>query len=186
MRSVILAFLATAARALAPPPRARAQFSRVRLGASELLLVDHVNLNHEKGRHDLLVAFYGDLLGLAADPRKAENLEKGAKTLWYNAGIHQLHLPEGSPRAQPLDGRLTLAYASLDRFDEARLARAEDAMRGSRFAIRAAPDGFDRCWNQSLVDGRPGISSNPSTSLKSNSFFMIFEPLILASRVLDD
>ena len=32
----------------------------------------------------------------------------------------------------------------------------------------------------------PGISSNPSTSLKSNSFSMILEPLILASRVLDD
>ena len=32
----------------------------------------------------------------------------------------------------------------------------------------------------------PGISSNPSTSLKSNSFAMILEPLILASRVLDD
>ena len=34
--------------------------------------------------------------------------------------------------------------------------------------------------------GGPGISSNPSTLLKSNSFFMILEPLILASRVLDD
>ena len=43
-----------------------------------------------------------------------------------------------------------------------------------------------QCWNQSLVDGRPGISSNPSTSPKSNSFSMILEPLILASRVLDD
>jgi len=35
-------------------------------------------------------------------------------------------------------------------------------------------------------DGRPGISSSPSPSLKSNSFSMILEPLILASRVLDD
>ena len=34
--------------------------------------------------------------------------------------------------------------------------------------------------------GQPGISSNPSTSLKSSSFSMILEPLILASRVLDD
>ena len=34
--------------------------------------------------------------------------------------------------------------------------------------------------------GRPGISSSPSTSLKSNSFSMILEPLVLASRVLDD
>ena len=42
----------------------------------------------------------------------------------------------------------------------------------------------ERCWNQSPVDGWPGISSNSSVSLKSNSFFMILEPLILASRVL--
>ena len=34
-------------------------------------------------------------------------------------------------------------------------------------------------------DARPGISSNSSVSLKSNSFSMILEPLILASRVLD-
>jgi hypothetical protein len=40
--------------------------------------------------------------------------------------------------------------------------------------------------NQSPVDGRPGISSNPSTSPQSNSFSMILEPLILASQVLDD
>ena len=31
--------------------------------------------------------------------------------------------------------------------------------------------GATQCWNQSPVDGRPGISSNPSTSLKSNSFY---------------
>ena len=46
--------------------------------------------------------------------------------------------------------------------------------------------GETQCWNQSLVDGQPGISSNLSTSLKSNSFSMILEPLILATRVLDD
>jgi ankyrin repeat protein len=40
--------------------------------------------------------------------------------------------------------------------------------------------GADLCWNQSPVDGRPGISSPPSTSPKSNSFSMILEPLILA------
>ena len=40
---------------------------------------------------------------------------------------------------------------------------------------------------ESITDlGGPGISSNPSTLLKSNSFSMIIEPLILASRVLDD
>mmetsp|Transcript_28068 Transcript_28068/g.86841 ORF Transcript_28068/g.86841 Transcript_28068/m.86841 type:complete len:371 (+) Transcript_28068:151-1263(+) len=108
-----------------------------------VLIVDHVNLNHEKGRHDLLKAFYFDLLGLTADPRKAENIGKGKKTLWANAGIAQLHLPEGAPNAQPLDGRLTLAYASLDRFDAARLEAAEAALAGTKFQIRRSPDGFD-------------------------------------------
>ena len=41
-------------------------------------------------------------------------------------------------------------------------------------------------WKTTAGLGGPGISSNPSTSLKSNSFSMILEPLILASRVLDD
>ena len=49
-------------------------------------------------------------------------------------------------------------------------------------------------WFQHVCDSvennhwfrRPGISSNPFTSLKSNSFSMILEPLVLASRVLDD
>ena len=53
-------------------------------------------MNHEQGRHDLLKAFYFDLLGFAVDPRKIENLDKGKKTLWANAGIAQLHLPEGN------------------------------------------------------------------------------------------
>eukprot|EP00961_Rhodomonas_salina_P135638 1824793-Rhodomonas_salina.1 len=42
-----------------------------------ILILDHVNINHEKGRHDLLKTFYYDVLGFAADPRKAENIEKG-------------------------------------------------------------------------------------------------------------
>ena len=49
-----------------------------------VLIVDHLNLNHEKGRHDLLKAFYFDLLGLGVDPRKEDNIAKGKKTLWAN------------------------------------------------------------------------------------------------------
>ena len=61
-----------------------------------------------------------------------------------------------------------------------------DVEAGLAEVARALKPGGARCWNQSLVDGRPGISSEPSTSLKSNSLSMILEPLILASRVLDD
>ena len=49
-----------------------------------------MNINHEKGRHDLLKAFYFDVLGCAVDPRKIENLDKGKKTLWANTGIQQV------------------------------------------------------------------------------------------------
>ena len=50
---------------------------------------------------------------------------------------------------------------------------------GSRALGALAPErSVGQCWNQSPVDGRPGISSNPSTSLKSNSFSMILEPWI--------
>ena len=77
--------------------------------AGGVLLLDHLNLNHQKGRHDLLRSFYFDTLGLALDPRKQENADKGRKTLWANAGITQFHLPE-EESAQVFDGVVTLSY----------------------------------------------------------------------------
>jgi len=69
-----------------------------------------LNINHEKGRHDLLKSFYFDFLQCGIDPRKAENYEKGSKTLWANIGAQQFHLPEGKPDAQVLDGEIRLYY----------------------------------------------------------------------------
>ena len=46
---------------------------------------------------------------VALDPRKMENIEKGRKTLWTNAGINQFHLPEAET-AQVFDGVITLAF----------------------------------------------------------------------------
>lgn len=84
------------------------------LSASEpnALLLDHLNLNHERGRHDLVCAFYYEVLGCAVDPRKADNLAAGRKGLWANAGIHQFHLSEGAT-AQVFDGEVTIAYDEL-------------------------------------------------------------------------
>ena len=65
-----------------------------------VLLLDHININHEKGRHDVLKAFYFDFLGCAIDPRKYDNYLSGSKTVWANIGMHQFHLPEGEPKAQ--------------------------------------------------------------------------------------
>ena len=59
-----------------------------------ILVLDHLNINHAAGRHDLLKSFYFDLLGCSVDPRKEENILKGKKTIWANAGINQFHLPE--------------------------------------------------------------------------------------------
>ena len=42
-----------------------------------IALLDHININHEKSRHDLLKSFYFDTLGLQPDTRKYENIEKG-------------------------------------------------------------------------------------------------------------
>jgi len=76
-------------------------------------LLDHLNLNHERGRHDLLRAFYFDTLGLVLDQRKQENADKGRKTLWANAGITQFHLPEAD-KAQIFDGIITLSCTDAD------------------------------------------------------------------------
>lgn len=97
----------------------------------QVLLMDHLNINHEKGRHDALRAFYFDFLGCAIDPRKQENIELGKGTLWGNGGMHQFHLPEGKPDAQVLDGVITLIHEDLP----ALLERYNDYLDGDeRFA----------------------------------------------------
>ena len=65
-----------------------------------------------QGRHDLLKAFYFDVLKCAVDPRKEENLGKGAGTLWANCGINQFHLPQEA-QAQVFAGRIVLEYSDL-------------------------------------------------------------------------
>lgn len=85
----------------------------LRYSPGNILLLDHLNINHEKTRHDLVKAFYYDALGLSPDPRKNENMEKGRKTIWANCGIHQFHLPE-STNAQIFDGIITLAYRNTN------------------------------------------------------------------------
>ena len=103
-------------------------------------LIDHLNINHEQGRHDLLTAFYVDILGCTLDPRKVENLEAGKGTLWANAGAHQFHLPAGKPHAQVFDGVVTLGYDSLEGV-RARLASPPPVLAESKFASMAADEG---------------------------------------------
>mmetsp|Transcript_3860 Transcript_3860/g.10986 ORF Transcript_3860/g.10986 Transcript_3860/m.10986 type:complete len:388 (+) Transcript_3860:591-1754(+) len=94
---------------------------------NNILILDHININHERGRHDWVRAFYGEeFLGCAWDPRKAENLSKGRKTLWANGGAHQFHLSEGAPDAQVLEGIVTVVHPSLSSLRERCAAIASD------------------------------------------------------------
>ena len=89
-------------------------FAQALYNPGNILLMDHLNINHQKMTglktgHELVKLFYVDTLGLSLDPRKIENIEKGRKTLWTNAGINQFHLPEAET-AQVFDGVITLAF----------------------------------------------------------------------------
>jgi len=110
--------------------------------ANQVLILDHLNINHEKGRHDLLKAFYFDFLQCAIDPRKEENLKVGKKTLWANIGTFQFHLPEGNPAAQVFQGIVTLAYPSikdvLDHYE--RNLQLQTILGNSKFSIMVMDD----------------------------------------------
>lgn len=104
-----------------------------------ILILDHLNINHEKGRHDWLKAFYFDFLNCAVDPRKEENLLQGRKTLWANIGANQFHLPEGKPDAQILNGMITLSYQNLSAVQN-RYQKVKNQLQGTNFAIRVNDD----------------------------------------------
>jgi hypothetical protein len=112
---------------------------------NNVLILDHINMNHGKGRHDWLEAFYGaTFLGCAWDPRKAQNLERGSKTLWANLGAHQFHLPEGAPDAQVLDGTITVVHPSLSTLLERASAIRDDpnnCLHESVFGVFEEADG---------------------------------------------
>lgn len=110
---------------------------------NNILILDHLNINHQKGRHDWLKAFYVDFLQCALDPRKIENVHKGTKTIWANIGSNQFHLPEGKPYAQVLDGVVTLVYPDLNDLRE-RGDKAKLKLKGSTFEIKyvQADDAF--------------------------------------------
>lgn len=106
-----------------------------------VLILDHLNINHEQGRHDWLKVFYFDFLKCAVDPRKAENLEHGRKTLWANIGAQQFHLPEGKPEAQVLEGQVTLTFPDLNLLKErCNDPTLQQTLEGSKFALKTDGD----------------------------------------------
>lgn len=124
------------------PAAAAAVTDHASSSLGNILILDHLNLNHQKGRHDWLRAFYFDFLQCSVDPRKQENLDAGKKTVWANIGSNQFHLPEGKPDAQVLQGVVTLAYHPDD-IDQL-LSRVESVaavLEGSKFACTKSSDG---------------------------------------------
>lgn len=112
---------------------------------NNVLIMDHLNINHPKGRHDLVKCFYVETMGLTLDARKQENIDKGRKTLWANAGITQFHLPEAD-NAQVFDGIVTLAYKDKSCIDNV-MAKLKDPISSLRddqslFSWSCAAAGF--------------------------------------------
>ncbi|GAX15723.1 hypothetical protein FisN_3Hh197 [Fistulifera solaris] len=112
---------------------------RTQQPVGNILILDHLNINHEKGRHDWLKAFYFDFLNCAVDPRKQENIIQGRKTLWANIGANQFHLPEGKPDAQVLNGVITLSYPNLSAVVQ-RYEKIKHSLLETKFAVRAEDD----------------------------------------------
>ena len=107
---------------------------------NNILILDHFNINHQKGRHDWLKAFYVDFLQCTLDPRKMENVKSGKKTIWANIGANQFHLPEGKPDAQVLDGVITLFYPDLSKLLD-RYESVKTKLDGSLFEIQSQNNG---------------------------------------------
>ena len=107
-------------------------------------LMDHLNINHEGARQDVLCAFYFDCLGLVADPRKAENLDVGVGTVWANGGSTQFHFSKGDT-AQVFDGVIEMAYRDEKSFEavEQALLNPPEVLKedGSKFSVKKGEDG---------------------------------------------
>ena len=140
-RASILVFLSLTPDVIAfsSPVSKNVDVSTRQQPVGDMLILDHLNINHEQGRHDWLKAFYFDFLGCAVDPRKEENLAKGKKTLWANIGAQQFHLPEGKPDAQVLEGIVTLSFPDLSTLAK-KYEDVKQQLTGSKFQLQHETD----------------------------------------------
>ena len=63
---------------------------------SNVYLIDHLNINHEQGRHDLLTAFYVERLVLAAGDTRADGAPRQTLTFASGARESMSHAELGS------------------------------------------------------------------------------------------
>ena len=82
------------------------------LSASNIIVLDHLNINHAQNTHCSLLNFYVSTLGMTLDSRKIDNVSKKYGTVWVNGGASQFHLSEGKPHPQVIDGRVVLNVKS--------------------------------------------------------------------------
>ncbi|KNC79291.1 hypothetical protein SARC_08314 [Sphaeroforma arctica JP610] len=62
-----------------------------------IALLEHVNINIDKQNRNESLRFYSELLNLPPDVRRVEHIEHlGERTVWFNLGPSQMHLPKGT------------------------------------------------------------------------------------------
>ena len=109
-------------------------------GASNLVLLEHINLNLEPRALPLARAFYIDALRCGEDPRPRDMLRRESTLLWANLGLQQFHLPvhpigEGGASehgTQRIDGTISLRLAASPAAD-----LAPSALDGVETRVRA-------------------------------------------------
>jgi hypothetical protein len=109
------------------------QFDRTRDDASNIVALEHVNL--QIGDQQLATAFYVMGLGLTRDPF----LMVGLDNMWINAGRTQMHLPTQPSAVQRFRGVIGLVVPRLDAL-EASLRNVERRLAGTAFTHRRDGD----------------------------------------------
>lgn len=88
-------------------------------GISNVLLLEHINLNLAPAAFPSARRLFVDVFGLREDTRPAEVLQRASSLLWANAGLQQFHLPVDATGgralefgSQRVDGSITLRVAA--------------------------------------------------------------------------
>ena len=114
----------------------RLQFDRTREDASNIIALEHVNV--QIADQQLATAFYVVGLQFTRDPY----LMTGLENMWINVGRTQFHLPTAPAHVQRVRGVLGLVVPKLDPI-EGSLKRASHYLRGTQFSYRRTGDAIE-------------------------------------------
>jgi hypothetical protein len=113
-----------------------APFDREREDVSNIVLIEHVNL--QQTDQQLATLFYVSGLLLTRDPY----LMVGLDNMWINIGRTQMHLPTRGSQAQRLRGTIGLVVPDLDRLEVA-LRSVQTRLAGTRFNFERHAERID-------------------------------------------